>query len=155
MGTFRIVEILGNVSEAQAELLLAQLPIDFHIRKDATMDSGRLDESLEVFIYGPIVSIYPPKGRIIAVTMLRKVDAARVMLTECVADMLFPGGGQIRTSFCFDPKALGVHEWHSVLNKEIEVDVYVYPKGEVVGPSNVPDKRDAVVTADQISGVLK
>lgn len=145
---FRIMEIMGDVSQAQAERLLNRLPINFHVRMGLSVNDASASEPLEVYVCGPIVSIYPSKDRVIAVAMLAWPGGA--MRGECV-DMQIPGGGQVKTSIRFAPEVLGI-EWPSLISGQLAVDIHVYPKEKGSAQEfSVPTYRDELVT----SGAMK
>ncbi len=145
---FRIIEIQGGISEAQAKSLLSRLPILFHLRKGLSVTDASATESLEAYVHGPIVSIYPPTGRVIAVAMLDWSGGA--VRAECM-DMQIPGGGQVKTSIRFDPKILGI-DWPSLISGKLAVDIHVYPKEKGSEQEfDVPTYHDDLVT----SGAMK
>lgn len=134
---FRVVESDENVARAQIERLLEKLPIYFHIQKDSLATSQEnVNEPLEVRIAGAIVSIYPPRYRIIACTTLNGESNGIVnkMRVDNMMDTTCPGQGQLRSCIHFDPKIFVIESWGDTALNEIELDIYVYPKTKIEEP---------------------
>ena len=136
---FRVVdivkEIVGETVSIEAvEQLLTQLPIQFSLRKDASIYSEALNEPLEVYIAGTIISIYPPPNRIITCTIVKSVkndERVKYLGLDNVMDLTFPGDPQVRTCLHFSPTLFGINNWCADKGiGEVEVDIHVYPRGK-------------------------
>lgn len=127
---FRVVSVTEGVYREQIEKLLENLPVVFQIRKDFSSSAESINEPLEVYVHGSIISIYPPRRRMAVCTTfgLSKMQVDNVM------DMVCPGRGQIRTCVYFNLKILGIESWSNTERISIKVDMYVYPKSKIEEP---------------------
>lgn len=130
---FRIVEVREDVTREQVEQLFEQLPIGFCLRKEGWQVGDEiLKEPLEVYVEGAIVSVYPPRHRVITCTSVSSWKHAEVvskMKVDNIADLTPHGQGQVRSCIHFDPQILGIANWPNTTDVELELDIFVYPKG--------------------------
>ncbi|MBI4181987.1 MAG: hypothetical protein HY520_03395 [Candidatus Aenigmarchaeota archaeon] len=128
---FRVVETDEDIPREQVEKLLGRLPIGFQLREESATTAEKLNEPLEVYVHGVIVSIYPPRHRILACTTFdswRSADVVSRMRVDNVMDTVSPGHGQIRTCVHFDPKIFGIEDWPNTNTAELVVEIHVFPR---------------------------
>lgn len=130
---FRVVQVSEGIPRQSIERLLQRLPIGFQLRKNFSTEAEDLNEALEVYADGVIISIYPPRHRVVVCTSFdswKSADVVRNMHVDNVMDTECPGNGQLRTCVHFDQAILGIEDWPDPLApRELEVDLYVFPKG--------------------------
>jgi hypothetical protein len=128
---FRVIEIEANgVRREHVEKLLEKLPIGFYICTKSSWSCDHINEPLEVYVHGLIVSIYPPKHRIVNCANLDSWGSAEVvgkMHVDNLADLGVPRKGQVRSCIHFSPTVLGIEDWPIESSGEIEVDIFAYP----------------------------
>jgi hypothetical protein len=131
---FRIAETDNNISREDIEKLFDKFPVLFHLRAASSINADNLNEPLEVYVGGAVVSIYPPKNRIIVCTTFDSWGSAEIvskMHFDNIMDTTFPGNGQLRTCVHFDPKLFGLKYTPCKIVAEMEIDIFVYPRGKV------------------------
>lgn len=134
---FRVLEMTEGVTREQIERLLENLPIGFQLRKDDSDSFDTINEPLEVGVNGGIVYIYPPRHRAIVCTTFdswKSADVVSKIRVDNVMDTVSPGDGQLRTCVHFDPKIFGIEGWPGTEEKELELDIHVYPKTKTAEP---------------------
>jgi len=131
---FRVIEVTGDISREKIERLLEGLPISFQLRKEPSLSADDLNDPIEVYVNNAVISIYPPRHRVIVCTTLDSWNSADVvskMHVDNVMDTITSGYGQVRSCVHFDPVILGIEGWpQSVAGSEVEVDIHVYPRGK-------------------------
>ncbi len=138
---FRVVVMEGGVTRRQVETLLCSLPIGFNIYPEGVSDASCVNEVLDVYVSGGIITIHPPRFRIIGCTTFDSWGANALtskMRVNNVMDMMSPGYGQIRTSVHFDPRIFGINGWPNTEDLELELDIHVYPKTRSEEPKIKP-----------------
>jgi hypothetical protein len=156
---FRVIALTGGVTRKQIEKLLENLPIGFRLGKDILPRAFEdLNEPLEVRVDGAVISIYPPRHRVIANTAFdsyRRREVTSLMNMDNVMDTFDPGHGQIRTCVHFDPAILGITDWANLSIGQVEVDFHVYPESKTREPNlKAPtfSKGDTLSLLDLIAG---
>ncbi|MDO8583859.1 MAG: hypothetical protein Q7R83_01635 [bacterium] len=126
---FRVIELDAHISRDKIERLLERLPVGFSLRQRLTDPS--INEPLEVRVSGVIVSIFPPRGRILVYADFDSWnnDACSKMHVDNLFDLSHPGNGQIRACVHFAPSVLGIDgwAWGNETDSEIEIDIHAFP----------------------------
>ena len=88
---FRILEIEGEVTQAQVQSLFEQLPIEFRVQLNTSQATGRSNDSIFVKVSEGIIKIFPPIGSIIPIFRLIDNVAARKMRVTELVNTFHPG----------------------------------------------------------------
>lgn len=153
---YRVIEASHDISRQKIEMLLENFPVWLDLRKEFSATDA-LREPIEVYVSSSIISIYPPRHRVLAHVTFpssKFVPVVKEMHIDNAPDMVFPGHGQIRTCVHFEPKLFGIDTWvdgHS----SMEIDIHVFPKDKTSEPQlKAPTfgKRDVLKLLELIAG---
>ncbi len=143
---FRVVQINGQAetqpTRADLEKFFGNLPMVFSVGIPGTDGwCVEVNESLDVYVSGLIIEMYPPKGRVSYRTNFdarAASDVVRQMKVDNVGDMQHLNG-QVCSRVHVDPAVLGAVEWSTRINhKKVEIDYFVYPRTKREEPQVEP-----------------